>query len=420
MPDWPGGRPAIGPLHVADFEAVRAGKTTDVYFARAVEVLRRAGVDADVRAEVMAKTLSGGGDWAILAGVEELAALLVTLPPEVSVRSMPEGTLFRPHQPVLELSGPYTAWAVHETAILGLLCQASGVATKAARCRLAAGDKTVVSFGARRMHPAISPMLERAAFIGGCDGTSVVLAAEWLGEAPAGTMPHALMLVFAGSGAADEDGATVAAVRAFDAAMPADVRRIALVDTFNDEKFEALNAAAALGEALYGVRLDTPASRRGDFRRILEEVRWELDLRGYTWVKLLASGGIDEAQIRELRDLVDAFGVGTEISNAPAVDFALDIVEAGGRPIAKRGKLAGAKQVWRCPKCLEDVVAPLAASADTVAACPCGSTPQPLLSPLVEQGRPVAPLPRPREIRDYVLDQLSRMTKDEQRKTNVE
>ena len=101
---------------------------------------------------------------------------------EVVVRALPEGTIFRPFEPVLEVEGHYSAFAVLETPLLGVLCQASGVATAAARCRKAAGERPLLSFGARRMHPAISPMIERSAFIGGCDGVAVVKSAELLGQ----------------------------------------------------------------------------------------------------------------------------------------------------------------------------------------------------------------------------------------------
>ena len=127
------------------------------------------------------------------------------------------------------------------------------------------------------------------------------------------------------------------------------VRRVALIDTLQDEKFEAIRVAEALGKDLYAVRLDTPSSRRGDFFRILEEVRWELDIRGFEHVKILASGGIDEYEILKLNPLVDGYGVGTSIANAPVLSFALDIMEIEGRPMAKRGKRSGAKQVWRLP-----------------------------------------------------------------------
>jgi len=391
-------------LHIATFEDVVAGRVTDAYFVRTMEILRAKGLDKEVRAEVIAKNLPGEESWAVLAGIEEASELLTTL--DVAVRAMPEGTIFRPYQPVLELAGSYQAFAIYETPLLGLLCQASGVATKAARCRKLAGAKTLISFGARRMHPAISPMVERAAFLGGCDGTSVIISAELLGEQARGTMPHALIIVFAGE-IGDPERATVVATEAFDEVVDPAIPRISLIDTFNDEKFEAMAVAAALGRHLSGVRLDTPASRRGNFHRILEEVRWELDLRGYQHVKLFVSGGIDEDEIRALNDIADAYGVGTSISDAPTIDFALDIVAVDGQPLAKRGKQSGAKGVWRCPRCFADAVTPLDAPPPP---CPCGGRREELLRPLVADRKLLAALPTPQDIRRYVLDQLEHVT----------
>ena len=154
-----------------------------------------------------------------------------------------------------------------------------------------------------------------------------------------GTIPHALVLMV---------GDTVEALRAFHEAIDPKVRRVALIDTLQDEKFEAIRVAEALGKDLYAVRLDTPSSRRGDFYRILEEVRWELDYRGFDHVKLIVSGGIDEYEMLKLNPLVDAYGVGTSIANAPVLSFALDIMEIEGKPMAKRGKRSGSKQVYRC------------------------------------------------------------------------
>ena len=108
--------------------------------------------------------------------------------------------LFFPGEPVFTVSGPYGAFCEMETAMLGLVCQASGIATAASRVKRAAGDRQVLSFGARRMHPAISTLIDRNAFVGGADGVSVVRSAEYLGEAPQGTMPHALVLVFGENG----------------------------------------------------------------------------------------------------------------------------------------------------------------------------------------------------------------------------
>src|SRR3989442_10958166 len=129
--------------------------------------------------------------------------------------------------------------------------------------------------------------------------------------------------------------------------MPKGVPRIALVDTYCDEKTEAVMAAEALGKALYGVRLDTPSSRRGNFPEIIKEVRWELDSRGFKNVKIFVSGGLDDGSVRALSATgADGFGVGTSVSNAPSVDFAMDIVEKEGKSVAKRGKLGGRKKAW--------------------------------------------------------------------------
>jgi nicotinate phosphoribosyltransferase len=226
--------------------------------------------------------------------------------------------------------------------LLGFLSHASGMATAALEARRAAPESTVLSFGARHVHPAIAATVERSALVGGLDGFSHVAAGEVLGREAGGTMPHALLICFG-------RGEQVAAWRAFDEAVAPDVPRVALCDTYSDEVDEALRAVEALGDDLDSVRLDTTGSRRGDFRHILREVRWELDARGHEDVDVFASGGLGPAQLRELRDVADGFGVGSHVSNAEPVDFALDIVEVDGEPAAKRGKLSGAKQAYRTP-----------------------------------------------------------------------
>jgi nicotinate phosphoribosyltransferase len=378
--------------HCTTYEAIKAGKVTDIYFARTREILKAEGIDKRVKAEFIAKNLPEDWTWAVLAGLEEVVALAEGM--KINVRAMAEGTIFRPWEPVLEIEGMYTDFCVYETAVLGLICQASGIATMAARCRVAAGERSLISFGARRMHPILAPLIERNAFIGGCDGVSVGEGAELIGEPPKGTMPHALVLMY---------GDTVEATKAFDRVLPAHVKRISLIDTFQDEKFEALRVAAALGDRLYGVRLDTPGSRRGDFKRIAQEVRWELDLRGFTHVKIFVSGGIGERQIRELNPVVDGYGVGTAISDAPVVDFSMDIVEIDGAPLAKRGKPSGAKQVYRCPLCHQDRVTPQAQGSPV---CECGGRMEALLNQWIDRGKLVGPLPAATMIRQRVLDQL--------------
>jgi len=384
------------PFHIASPEEILQGKVTDVYFVNVVKALRSLRLNPRVAMEVRASSLPAGWTWAIFAGLEEAMEILQGR--DVDLFSMPEGTLFRAEDTVLILEGRYLEFAVLETALLGLLCQASGVATKAARCRLAAGDRMVLSFGARRMHPSITPMIERNAFIGGCDGVSVVASAELIGEKPLGTMSHSLMICVG-----DEERAFLA----FDASADSYIRRVALVDTFQDEKFGALTAARALGDKLFAVRLDTPSSRRGDFLKIMREVRWELDLRGFEKVKIFLSGGLDEYDILRYNPYADAYGVGTSISNAPVVDYSLDVVEVEGEPRAKRGKLSGKKQTWRCASCGRSDIVPWEKEAPS---CPCGGVREPLLRKFLSAGKLVQDLPSSRDIRGYVLGQIKGLT----------
>ncbi|MBW7957555.1 MAG: nicotinate phosphoribosyltransferase [Deltaproteobacteria bacterium] len=379
-------------FHISDPEDIRSGRVTDIYFARTLEILKAKGVDKRVRAEFFAKKLPDLYGWGVLAGVEEVAHLMKGK--KVNLRCMREGEVFLPWEPVMEIEGRYQEFCVFETALLGLICQATGVATKSARIRIAAGERTIVSFGARRMHPAVAPMIERAAYVGGCDGVAVIVSAELLDMDPMGTMPHSLILVL---------GDTVEAVKAFDEVVDPKVKRVALVDTFNDEKFESIRCAEGMGGRLHAVRLDTPASRRGDFLRICEEVRWELDLRGFKDVRIFVSGGLDEDEVSNLKPLVDAFGVGTAISNAPVVDFAMDIMEIDGEPAAKRGKWSGAKEVGRCIACGRRAVFPLGEQAK----CACGGEFEMLLKPFLREGEVTEELPKPAAIRERVLERIN-------------
>jgi len=150
------------------------------------------------------------------------------------------------------------------------------------------------------------------------------------------------------------------------------------------------------------------AQKRGDFPSIIREVRWELDLRGHSGVGIFVSGGLDEEAVRTLGEAgADGFGVGTYVSCAPAVDFAFDIVEVEGRPSAKRGKLGGRKQVWRCPRCMVDIVRP---ATEAGPGCPrCGGEMEEMLRPLIRGGEIVGELPEPKEIRRRTLAQIDLM-----------
>ncbi len=377
-------------FHVASDNDIHKGRTTDVYFERSVSILKKSGASKLVKAEFSLKSLPMGYTWGVVAGTGECITLLEGR--HLSLHAVDEGTVIRPEEPVMTIAGDYADFAVLETPLLGFLCQASGIATKAARLRIAAGERTLISFGARRMHPSISPMIERSAFIGGCDGVATLKAAELVDIEPSGTIPHALVILCGGI-----DGA----LAGFDKYIDKKIRRIALIDTFGDEKFEALAACETLGEGLYGVRLDTPRSRRGNICDIVREVRWELDLRGYSGVKILVSGGLDELEVMELRPIVDGFGVGTCLSNARVLDYAMDIVEVEDEPCAKRGKKSGTKNLLRCAKCHRDIVVP--ARSRTRRRCECGGRLESLVHEIIKNGKVVRKVDAPKLIRKRVL-----------------
>jgi len=381
-------------FHIAKEEEILRGKVTDVYFVRAKKILQKKRLHRRVKAEFIVKKFPHNWPYGVLAGIEEAARLLSRLP--VNVRAMPEGTLFRLGEPVMVIEGDYLAFLEFETALLGFLCQASGITTKASRLRKLAGDRALFSFGSRRIHPALAPMVERSAYLGGCDGVSSVKGASFIGLQPVGTMPHSLILLL---------GSSEEAIRAFDETIEKNVKRICLIDTLSDEKFEAIRAAEVLGKNLFGVRLDTPSSRRGNFVDILKEVRWELDLRGHSHVKLLASGGLDEEDILQLNPWVYGYGIGTSMSSSSVIDFAMDIVEVEGKPLAKRGKLSGEKSVLRCKRCYASQVVPRRESPRH-RRCNCGAKREELLEGLLEKKRWVRPLPKVDRIRQYVLEQL--------------
>jgi len=397
------------PFHVATIDEIVSGEVTDVYFKRTVEVIKAAGLgDVRVRAEFHVSSLPRGYRWAVFAGLKEVINLILKAGLKVDLYAMPEGTIFYENEPLMVIEGRYVDFAVYETAILGILRHYSSIATKAARLRKLAGDKKILFFGARVLHPAIQPMADRAAYIGGCDAVANVLGAKLLGKEPIGTMPHALMIIFR-----QVMGDHTLAWVWFDKTMPESVPRIVLVDTFYDEREETILAVKLLGNKLQGVRLDTPSSRRGNMRKIIEEIRWTLKLLGREDVKIIVSGGIDEKEVAELRDIVDAFGIGTSIAFPPSIDISMDIVEVFdpklGRwvPITKRGKLPGFKQVYRCEDTMRDEVVPWGSSPTM--RCEDGSGPRPLLRQYIKDGQLVEQLPSEDEIRSYVLRQLQRV-----------
>jgi nicotinate phosphoribosyltransferase len=284
-------------FHLASHDEIKSGNTTDIYFIRTRKILKEKQLEnIKVTMEVTASSLPNKWPWGILCGLDEVANLFEGVP--IDVFAMPEGSVFYSRdcnyvkEPIIVIQGKYADFCLLETPLLGLICQASGVATKSARVKKIAGKGKVISFGIRRIHPGLSPMIDRAAYIGGMDGVSSISGAKTINKKPNGTMPHSLIILF---------GEQMKAWKAYDEIMPKEVPRIALIDTYYDEKTEAILAAEVLKDKLYGVRLDTPSSRKGDFADIVREIRWELDIRGFKDVKIFVSGGLDEENIKSLK-----------------------------------------------------------------------------------------------------------------------
>jgi nicotinate phosphoribosyltransferase len=316
-------------------QGILSGASADVYFSRADEILAKEDLDPVVAMEVFARR------EAVLCGVDEVKVLLAHVlgdaqgGDEVIVEALSDGDRIEPKEVVLRIRARYRAFGLYETAILGILAQSTGWATAARECVDAAAPEPVVSFGARHVHPEITDTLDYAAIIGGCVGASTPAGARLAGLNPTGTMPHSLVLIF---------GDTVRAAEAFDRHMPPDLPRIILVDTFRDEAEESLRVARALGDRLFGIRLDTPAERGRVTPELVREVRARLDQAGYGHVRIIVSGGFNPERILFFKAAaapVDSYAVGSYISGARPIDFTGDLKEIDGKPIAKRGRIPG-------------------------------------------------------------------------------
>ncbi len=315
---------------------VLAGDTADVYFERARRILAAEGLDPVVSMEIF------GREEGILCGAEEALAYLreilgngKQLDPPAVVESLHDGDPIARKEVVMRITARYSAFGLYETAILGILAQSTGWATAARRVVEAAAPIPVIGFGARHVHPSVADQMDYASVVGGCVGASTPAGARLAGLAPTGTMPHALIIIF---------GDTVRAAEAFDRHIDPDVPRIVLVDTFKDEAEESLRVADALGDRLWGVRLDTPSERGRVTADLVKEVRARLDQAGHPNVKIVVSGGLDLERIAYFKDAgapIDSFAVGSAISDASPIDFTGDLKQIDGRPVAKRGRIPG-------------------------------------------------------------------------------
>jgi nicotinate phosphoribosyltransferase len=319
----------------AEHQEILDGATTDIYFVRTYEILEKLNkVSTPVVAEIFARKDG------ILAGVEEVKNLLQDK--NVEIWSLPEGARFSAKEVVMRIHGSYAQFGLYETVLLGMLASSSGWATAANIAKEACGDKPMFCFGARHVHPAVAPVMERAALVGGADGASCILAAKLYGIEPSGTVPHAIFLIV---------GDTLEVAKAYDYYMPKDAKRLMLVDTFRDEVEETLYLAKNLKEKLEGIRLDTPSERGGVTPGLVKELRFRLDMEGYSHVNIFVSGGLYPEKILALKGAgADSFGVGSFISAASPIDMTMDLKEINGKPVAKRGRLPGLTKTDRLEK----------------------------------------------------------------------
>ena len=315
--------------------------------------------------------------WASQAGfphdvVDALAALRFT----GDVHAVPEGRVVLPDEPILEVTAPIAEAQLAETFLLNQVTFQTAIATKATRCRLAAGDIELVDFALRRTHGTEAGMaVARLSAIAGFTSTSNVEAARRFGLQAAGTMAHSYIEAFP----TEAD-----AFRAFATDLPH--RTTFLVDTYDTIQgvATAIEVIRELGlSAPLGIRLDS-----GDLVSLARQARRMLDDAGLTQVKIFASGGLDEYDLEEFvneRAPIDAAGVGTLMgvaADAPYLDSAYKLVAFADRPVLKlsagKATLPGAKQVWRRFPIDEDL---LCCREETA---PAGA--EPLLVPVMVKG----------------------------------
>src|ERR687891_2821978 len=246
-----------------------------------------------------------------------------------SVRAVPEARLVFPNEPLLEVTAPLPEAQLVESYLLNQVTYQTAVASKAARCRLAAPDASMVDFSFRRVHGAEAGLgVARATAIAGFAATSNVEAARVLGLRPSGTMAHSYVEAFP---------TEVDAFRAFAEDFPD--RVVLLVDTYDTERgvAKAIDVAQDLerkGHRVAGIRLDS-----GDLAVLSKRARSALDEASLTDVQIFASGGLDEHVIAALTATgapIDAYGVGTKVGvseDAPALDSVYKLVAYDGRPL---------------------------------------------------------------------------------------
>jgi nicotinate phosphoribosyltransferase len=324
-------------------EKMREGYYTDVYFNHARETLLADGRHPRVVMQVFQK------HQAVLGGMDEAIAILKLCShdwDELTVHALYDGDEIAPWETVMTIEGDYTLFAHLETPYLGVLARRTLVSTNVRRVVEAARGKPILFFPARHDHHRVQTGDGYAAHVAGAIGVSTDAQASWWGGRGIGTVPHALIAAYGGN--------TVLAATKFAESAPDDVNVVVLVDFENDSVRTSLEVARAMGDRLWGVRLDTSRTlvdralwgEMGDFdprgvnERLVRKVRDALDENGFERVKIVVSGGFTAERIREFeaKDVpVDSYGVGSSLIRGDN-DFTADIVLTDGLPSAKVGR----------------------------------------------------------------------------------
>ena len=335
-------------------------------------------LDAERRAYAHWSGLPAAGGWDAYAPLArevfelsyELASLWEPQWRELVVRSVYDGETAEPGEPVMLIEGEYGAFAHLETLYLGALAEGTRVATNTRDVVTAANGKPVIMFGARHQAHEAQAGAGYAAYVGGATGVSTDEQGEWWGSTGLGTVPHALIAVYGGDTTVatlkfDEYiNRTAEAIGHLTAPGTAEghVNVTSLVDFQNDVVNTSLGVAHALGQRLWGVRVDTSESLvdksilreieahggvvgreavRGVTPRLVRLLRDALDAAGYGHVRIVASGGFDRDKIARFEKLgvpVDVYGVGSALVHGSGFDHTADIVRAEGRTVAKVGR----------------------------------------------------------------------------------
>jgi nicotinate phosphoribosyltransferase len=333
-------------------EKMRAGYYSDSYFVLSRELLEAEGRHPRVTVQVFAKRAG------LLGGVDEAVAVLRLCAgrgegpewesgwPEMRVSALYEGDPIDPDETVMLIEGDYTLFAHLETVYLGTMARRSLIMSNVRRVIEAARGKPIIFFPARHDHWLVQTGDGWAAHVAGAIGVSTDAQASWWGGRAVGTIPHSLIAAYGGD--------TVAAGRAYARRFAGQTNIVVLVDFHNDSVAAAVAVADALGEDLWGVRLDTserlvdrvlqdrPNAQQltGVTPELVEEVRRALDEAGHQRVRIVVSGGFDAEKIEGFERAgapVDSYGVGSALLRG-SFDFTADVVELEGRPCAKAGR----------------------------------------------------------------------------------